>query len=732
MIRVLYIDDEYLLLDLVKDSLSIPDELIVETTISPQAGLTMLSEGGFDAIICDYQMPLMSGIDLLTKVRASGCDLPFILFTGRGREEVVIEAYRLGADAYVQKGGDAASQFTELEKILRQAVLKYRAEKSSLASEKKFRNIFDRAGDAFFVNALDGSFLEVNEAACVYLGRSKEELLTLNLDDIHSEQLRATRQHWDWLREKAPPLVLEIEHAACAGTRQPSEISISRIELEGRPAVLSIARDISARRAVERSLAESERQLAALMSNLPGMAYRCRNDEDWTMEFVSDGCTDLTGYRPEQLIHNREVGYADLILPEDRAIVWEGVQDGIQGEGPFCLTYRIRTAEGRVRWVWEQGRRGPSPLFENGVLEGLIVDISERMQAQEELGASRLKMALALDLARMASWEYDPATDEYHYDDGFFTIYGAKPSEVPMPISSEHYLREFVLPKDRATVRRLMSERLEGERRDGVVQVEHRVLSRNGEVRHILVRSAVELSLEGEVRRVYGADQDITELKMAEEGMRMANAKLSLLNSITRHDIANQLMVMEGNVRLMQRHLPDRYVMERLEKLQASLQTIQHQINFAKEYQEMGSAAPGWQSLQECVLALPEAKEVGSLQLSAKAARLSIFADPMLPKVFRNLLENSGRYAHRPTAVRIVCREEGGDLLLSYEDEGQGIAPEEKELIFEKGHGKGTGLGLFLSREILAITGIRIVEDGEYGKGARFVLRVPRQCYRFE
>lgn len=512
MIRVLYVDDEYLLLDLVKDSLSIPDELVVETAISPQLGFSMLKQGEYDAIIGDYQMQQMTGIELLIKVRASGCDLPFILFTGHGREEVVIEAYRNGADAYVQKGGDAASQFTELEQILRQSVLKYRAVKASLESEKKFRDIFDRAGDAFFVNALDGRFLEVNEAACAYLGRDKEELLSLNLDDIHSEQLRATRQQWDWLREKAPPLVLEIEHATDAGPRKPSEISISRIELAGRPAVLSIARDISGRRAVERSLEESRRQLSALMSNLPGMAYRCRNDQRWTMEFVSDGCQELTGYRPEQLVRNRDLAYADIILPEDRGIVWDGVQGGLQGEGPYRLTYRIRTAEGEVRWVWEQGRCEPSPVHENGVLEGLIVDISDRMEALEEVRSSRLRLALAMEITRVAMWELDPREDLFHFDDQFYALYGTSVAQEGPTMSPERYIMEFVHPDDREKVRSVVSQRHHGPVSEARVSEEHRIIRRDGMVRHILVRSSTAAETERGQVRMLGANQDITEL----------------------------------------------------------------------------------------------------------------------------------------------------------------------------------------------------------------------------
>jgi signal transduction histidine kinase len=104
---------------------------------------------------------------------------------------------------------------------------------------------------------------------------------------------------------------------------------------------------------------------------------------------------------------------------------------------------------------------------------------------------------------------------------------------------------------------------------------------------------------------------------------------------------------------------------------------------------------------------------------------MEILADPMLPKVFLNLLENSIRYADESATIKVHIEHQGMDLLIIYEDQGPGVPANEKEKIFEKGFGKGSGLGLFLIREILEITGIEIKENGEPGKGARFELRVP-------
>lgn len=135
----------------------------------------------------------------------------------------------------------------------------------------------------------------------------------------------------------------------------------------------------------ESALGESQRMLATLMSNLPGMAYRYGNDRTWTIAFVSDGCTELTGFRPEELIGNRAVFDADIVHPDDRKRVWLAVQAALQEEQPFQLVYRIVTASGQEKWVWEQGRGVRSPQGQLLALEGFITDVTERKRAEEAL-----------------------------------------------------------------------------------------------------------------------------------------------------------------------------------------------------------------------------------------------------------------------------------------------------------------------------------------------------------
>ena len=155
-------------------------------------------------------------------------------------------------------------------------------------------------------------------------------------------------------------------------------------------AVLSVSHNITVRKRVEASLAERELTLSTLMANLPGMAYRCRNDPDWTMLFVSEGCAALTGYQADELVNNRAVAYVDLIHPADRPAVWDAVQQSVRKGHPFQCIYRLHARDGTEKWVWEQGCQVLLPDGQ-AVLDGFISDITETVEARARLAESETR-----------------------------------------------------------------------------------------------------------------------------------------------------------------------------------------------------------------------------------------------------------------------------------------------------------------------------------------------------
>lgn len=157
-----------------------------------------------------------------------------------------------------------------------------------------------------------------------------------------------------------------------------TDISLIQLMAESFGSALSRTR-------TERELREKQRMLATLMQNLPGMVYRCRSDEYWTMEFVSAGCRDLTGYSEDELAWNSRISFSELIHPEDRELVHRQVSEAIAAGSPFRMTYRIVTRGGAVRWVSEQGVAVQLGSEGDLLLEGFIADITERMESEIEL-----------------------------------------------------------------------------------------------------------------------------------------------------------------------------------------------------------------------------------------------------------------------------------------------------------------------------------------------------------
>jgi PAS domain S-box-containing protein len=149
--------------------------------------------------------------------------------------------------------------------------------------------------------------------------------------------------------------------------------------------VVLVFSDVTEKYITEKDLIESERSKSVLLSNLPGMAYRCKIDPDWTMEFVSEGCVTLTGFRPEDLIYNNNLNFNQLILPEFREYLWDIWLNAIKKRHFVTVEYKIKTADNTEKWVWEQGTPIYNELGEAIALEGLILDITDRKKAEEEL-----------------------------------------------------------------------------------------------------------------------------------------------------------------------------------------------------------------------------------------------------------------------------------------------------------------------------------------------------------
>lgn len=289
--------------------------------------------------------------------------------------------------------------------------------------------------------------------------------------------------------------------------------------------------------------------------------------------------------------------------------------------------------------------------------------------------------------------------------------------------------QEITHPDDLTESRQLAKSLLSGEKESG--RFIKRYLHKNGSVVWADVSTTVERDRDGRPRYLMVTISDITGIRQAEVAVRLANKKLTLLSSITRHDIKNQIQTAQGFLELLHTKVADPALEDYLTKVTRAVFRISSMIQSAKEYEQIGVNAPVWHDCRALVDAAVKEARPGQITMKNDLpAGLEVFADPLIFKVCFNLVDNALRHGGTITTIRFSQKESGNDRIVICEDDGDGVALKEKEKIFERGYGKNTGLGLALSREILDITGITIKETGEPGRGARFEIRVPGGMWR--
>ncbi|KAF5086294.1 Chemotaxis response regulator protein-glutamate methylesterase [anaerobic digester metagenome] len=187
-LRILAVDDDEIVLEASKQYMSTVYSFHIDTARSGAEAMVMIATSRYDAIIADYEMEGMSGLDLLKKLRSSGDETPFIMFTGKGREEVVIASYDNGADGYVQKGGEICSQFAELSHRIRSIIWKKRAEKCLVQSEAQYRQLYEESPLAYITVDNSGKIVRCNKKAGEILGKVVDSLIGMPVLDIYAEQ----------------------------------------------------------------------------------------------------------------------------------------------------------------------------------------------------------------------------------------------------------------------------------------------------------------------------------------------------------------------------------------------------------------------------------------------------------------------------------------------------------------------------------------------------------------
>jgi len=243
-----------------------------------------------------------------------------------------------------------------------------------LQEHLNLRSIFDATPFGIMIMGKDRKIRMVNQSALQLIGYDSQE-------DLYMTPCRDVICHFD---DKCPLLDRNqlTDRSECHlldknNRKVPVIKTAIPIRFNDEDVILESFIDISEQKEMEEKLIESQRILSTLMDNLPGFVYRCKNDVDWTMEFISDALKELTGYSPIDLIGNNRLSFADLIVDEDKKRIWDEVQAKIDVGKPYTIEYRIRTAGGKIRWVWEQGKGIYTSEGQLLSLEGYITDITE-------------------------------------------------------------------------------------------------------------------------------------------------------------------------------------------------------------------------------------------------------------------------------------------------------------------------------------------------------------------
>lgn len=291
---------------------------------------------------------------------------------------------------------------------------------------------------------------------------------------------------------------------------------------------------------------------------------------------------------------------------------------------------------------------------------------------------------------------------------------------------AEFFGRHYTIRADRLRVLTILISTYDFAIRKNIElqEAQERLLSLNEQLQQMIEEMQVaneDLQIENNAR------------EKAERDFAQANKKLQLMASITRHDIVNHLTVLQGYIelsRMIGKTDPDK-TDEYLGRCESVVQTALNTIRFTGDYQESGVTSPVWHSVSDLISNSLKYANLGKVRLENEIPEAAeVYADPLIEKVIFNLIENSLRYGSKLTRIRFSLVQREGQTALVCEDDGVGIPGEDKERVFSYGYGTNTGMGLFLVREILAITGITIRETGIPGEGARFEMLIPDESFR--
>ena len=511
-IRILHVDDDPDFAELVAVYLQTEDDQFdVESADSAGDGLERLRDESFDCVVSDHDMPGQNGIEFLNAVREERADLPFILFTGKGSEEVASDAISAGVTDYLQKG-TGTDQYAVLANRTRNAVERWRAEQEAERVTTRLEAITANSNDAILTVDSENTVRFVNRAVEDLFGYEPAELsgepLTALLPaerregapDEVTRYLTADERQVDWTD-------LECAARHRDGHEVPVSISFSTFVEGGERNSVAVIRDVSDRVRMEAELRERERRFRQMAENIQEMVWMADPNSGEVL-YVNPAYEEIWGRSPEGLYENPE-SFLDAIHPADRGRVGDVLRP--QSVGAYEEEYRITRPNGDVRWVYDRAVPIRDDAGEIYRTVGIASDVTERKEREREYDRVLEQLGHTEQIADVGGWEIDPETRAVSWSDHLFELLGWEDDGEPPLEGALDVYTEADRPRVATAVEDAIAA---GES----FTVEARFRRPDGEVRWAEVRGEPRVE-GGDVATLRGAVHDITDRKRRERAL---------------------------------------------------------------------------------------------------------------------------------------------------------------------------------------------------------------------